>query len=76
MFYLLIFVAFVISWIFGVFGFSQIIGSLQTKQKGFLFTILIWIILLGAVYFGIRHFLGDYIIGCYIGAVEIGRAHV
>ncbi len=40
----------VIAWIVGVFGWSQIIGSLQnlSARKGLLFTMLLWIVIMGA----------------------------
>ena len=57
----------IISFFVGVFGFAQIVGSLQTKQKGFLFTLLLWAVILIGVYFCLRHFLPEQIWGCYIG---------
>ena len=41
----------VIAWIAGVFGWSQIIGSLQNldRRKGLLVTMVLWILIMGAV---------------------------
>ena len=48
-------IVFIISYLIGVFGFSQIIGSLQNiKERGIKMTIitsLIWIIILGILIF-------------------------
>lgn len=60
-------VALAISYFAGVLGFAQIVGSLQTRQKAFIFTIVLWAAILIGVYFGIRHFLPAQIWGCYIG---------
>lgn len=66
--YVLFFIALAVSFIVGTFGFCQIIGSLQTRQRAFLFTIVVWVVILAAVYFALRHFLPDQMTGCYIGA--------
>lgn len=34
------------SYLLGVWGFCQIVGSIQTRQRGFLITITLWIMLL------------------------------
>lgn len=48
-------IVFVISYLIGVFGFSQIIGSLQNiKERGMKMTIItstIWIIIIGVAFF-------------------------
>lgn len=56
-----------ISYFAGVLGFAQIIGSMQTKQKGFIFTIILWGAILVGVLFGIRYFFPVQIWGCYMG---------
>ena len=42
MYYVLWFVVLFLSFVVGVFGFCQIIGSIQTRQRAFLLTIVIW----------------------------------
>lgn len=67
MFYVLWFVVLGLSYVFGVFGFCQIIGSIQTRQRAFLLTILLWVAILVGIYFSVRHFLPKQIIACYVG---------
>lgn len=59
-----------ISFVVGVFGFSQIIGSLRTiKIRGLgasLFTVILWVCILIITAIGIRHFAFVYIKVCYI----------
>ncbi len=69
MFYVLWFIALVISYVVGVFGFCQIIGSIQTRQRAFLLTILFNAAVLVLVYFGIRRFLSEQITALYIGYI-------
>ena len=59
------------AWISGVFGFAQIIGSLQNrKTRGAAmsaFTIILWVLILGAICFVAHHFFFSYRIVYYIG---------
>lgn len=51
----------VLSWLIGVFGWAQIIGSLQNIKirKNLLYTLILWIVILGvAAYVAIAHFNG------------------
>ena len=69
--YIIGIVIFVASWLVGVFGFSQIIGSLQNLKERppsmSAFTIIIWIVILGAVWFVVHHFFASFKIVYYIG---------
>lgn len=67
MFYVLWFVVLSLSFVVGVFGFCQIIGSIQTRQRAFLLTILIWGAILVGGYFLVRRFLPDQMIALYVG---------
>jgi len=49
------------------FGFAQIVGSLQTRQRAFLLTILLWAAILFGGWFVVSHFLTKYILALYIG---------
>ncbi len=66
----IIFIA-VVCWVIGVFGFAQIIGSLQNiKQRGFgasIITILIWTIILGGAYCAVNKYFNSSVMGLYIG---------
>lgn len=53
----------------GVFGFSQIIGSLRTKQKSFLLPIIIWVSLLIIIYFAFTNLIPNFINALYIGYI-------
>lgn len=55
------------SFFLGVFGFCQIIGSLQTKQRGFLITIMIWVVILGGLYLLARKLIPEKITALYVG---------
>jgi uncharacterized membrane protein YidH (DUF202 family) len=59
------------TWALGVFGFSQVIGSIQNfKQRGAaasIITISIWIIILGAGYYTVNKYFSSSIVGLYIG---------
>lgn len=66
----------VIAWIIGVFGWSQIIGSLQNldRRKSLFFTLIVWIVILGAVaYIAIVKFNGQapLIIGYAISFIQV-----
>lgn len=63
--YVFIFIAFVV----GTFGFSQIIGSIQTRQRNYIFTILFWIVILATEFFLMRTFWGSYMMGYYAGTI-------
>ena len=52
---------------YGVLGFTQIVGSLQTKQKNFLIPILVWGVILVAVFFAARKLLPEKMLALYIG---------
>lgn len=69
MVYVFIFIAFVIAFVVGTFGFSQIIGSIQTRQRNYIFTILFWIVILAAEFFLMRTFWGSYMMGYYAGTI-------
>lgn len=64
-FYLVAFGTFII----GVFGFSQIIGSLRARQRNFLIPIIIWISLLLIIYFAFTNFIPNFINALYIGYI-------
>lgn len=55
------------SFTIGTIGFAQIVGSLQTRQKAFLFPILLWSAILLAIWFVVQRFLHGYVIANYIG---------
>ncbi len=61
------FILLIVSYVVGVLGFTQIIGSLQAKQKNFLVPILIWAVILVAVFFAARKLLPSKILALYIG---------
>ncbi len=61
------FVAFC-SFAIGVFGFAQIIGSIRTRQKHFVFPILIWLAILVGEYFLAKGIAEDYMAAFYIGS--------
>ena len=67
MFYVLLVVVFCASYVVGVIGFCQIIGSIQTRQRAFLLTIVIWVAILVGGYFIVRRFLPDQMIALYVG---------
>ena len=64
---ILVIVILVLSWVVGVFGFAQIIGSIQTRQRGYLFTILFWAAILAGCYVLVRTFLPKQLRAWYIG---------
>lgn len=57
----------VVSYVVGVLSFTQIVGSLQTKQKNFLIPILVWGVILVAVFFAARKLLPEKMLALYIG---------
>lgn len=57
----------VVSFFIGIFGFAQIIGSLRTRQKRFIFPIILWIAILVGEFFLARLIVLDYINAFYIG---------
>lgn len=64
----------VIAWLLGVFGWSQVIGSIRTKQNGFVVTIIIWLAILGVgAYFAITKFGGivPMVIGYVISIIVV-----
>lgn len=66
----------VIAWLVGVFGWAQIIGSIQNLKirKNLLFTLVLWIVLLSSgAYFAIVTFdsLWALIVGYAISFVQI-----
>lgn len=66
----------VITWLVGVFGWAQIIGSIQNLKirKNLLFTLVLWIVLLSSgAYFAIVTFdsLWALIVGYAISFVQI-----
>lgn len=69
--YVIIAVVFFVSWVVGVFGFAQIIGSLQNlRERGAAmsaFTIIFWSVILIALGVGVHYFLLDYRIVYYVG---------
>ena len=67
MYYVLWFVVLFLSFVVGVFGFCQIIGSIQTRQRAFLLTIVIWGAILVGGYFIVRRFLPNQMIALYVG---------
>lgn len=67
MYYVLWFVVLFLSFVVGVFGFCQIIGSIQTRQRAFLLTIVIWGAILVGGYFIVLRFLPDQMIALYVG---------
>ena len=56
-----------VSYFRGVFWFCQIIGSIQTRQSGFLLTILFWVVILAGAYLLARRFASSQIIALYFG---------
>lgn len=61
----------VVTWFVGVFGWAQIIGSLQNiKQRGLgmtLVTVTIWCAIMGAIAWASLYFFGSQKIALYIG---------
>ena len=53
----------------GVFGFSQIIGSLRAKQRSFLLPIIIWVSILIIIYFAFANLIPYFINALYIGYI-------
>lgn len=53
----------ILSWLIGVFGWSQVFGSLQNikVRRSLLFTLILWMIILGVIaYIAIVHFKGTW----------------
>ncbi len=71
MFWLWSFLVFVGSWVVGVFGFCQIIGSVRiAKFRRTLLTVItvtIWSVLLLFLIFAVHLWLFNYRIACYLG---------
>lgn len=57
----------VVSYVIGVLGFTQIIGSLQTRQKNFLVPLLVWLVILAGIYLAARKLFPDKMLALYIG---------
>ena len=57
----------VVSFVVGIFGFAQIIGSLRTRQKNFLLPIIIWLAILVGEFFLARLIVLNYMNAFYIG---------
>ena len=69
----------VVSWLVGVFGWAQIIGSIQNikTRKNLLFTLILWIVILSVgVYASIAHFdsLAALLVGYIISLLQILRS--
>lgn len=56
-----------VSYFIGVFGFCQVIGSIQHRQRGFLFTIVIWVVILGGIYLLAKFFVPNKLTALYVG---------
>ena len=67
--YIIFYVAAFGAFIIGVFGFSQIIGSLRARQRNFLIPIIIWISLLLIIYFVFTNLIPNFINALYIGYI-------
>ena len=57
------------SFIVGVFGFAQIIGSIRTRQTNFLLPIVIWCVILLIVFYLVNLLLPTFIIALYLGYI-------
>ena len=69
----------VLAWLLGVFGWAQIIGSIENirTRKNLLFTLILWIIIMATgAYFAIMTFDGMWalVIGYAISFVQIIRS--
>ena len=64
---LLFIVVLFLSFLVGIFGFCQIVGSLKFFKPQFLFTIILWIIILSIGFIIVLNFLSNYIIALIIG---------
>ena len=64
---IIFFIVTFVSLIFGTFAFAQIIGSLRTRQKFFLVTIIVWVVLLFGEYYLAKLVVSDYMSAFYIG---------
>lgn len=64
-------VVFFLSWIVGIFGFCQIVGTLKFLKKfslgSALITIVLWVVILGFGAFAVIKWLNDQAIAMYIG---------
>ena len=70
--YVIFIVIFIVSWLVGVFGWAQIIGSFQNlKSRGphMLITVLIWSIIIVATYIAVWKFFASSILAWIIGMV-------
>lgn len=67
MHHILLFVVFFISFAVGAFGFGNIIGSLMTRQRGFVIPMLIWAGLLVGGYYLVSINWPDLCLGLYLG---------
>lgn len=56
-----------VSFLVGIFGFAQIIGSLRTRQKNFMLPLIIWLAILVGEFFLARLIVMDYMNAFYIG---------
>lgn len=61
----------VVSWVIGVLGISQIIGTLQNLKSrapvASAFTLILWLVIMGAACFAVHRFIPDFRIVYYIG---------
>lgn len=58
----------VVAYVVGVLGFTQIIGSIQTRQRNFLVPIVIWVVILAAEVLVVWRFFPGLIYACGIGS--------
>ena len=63
------FIVWLISYMIGGFGFVQIIGSIKTKQKHYMLTAILWVLILLAEFVLMKLIAGDYIKIFYIGTI-------
>lgn len=62
-----LFTGFFIAAAAGLFGFTNAIRAFRAKQTILDGTILLWLAVLAALYFAVRHFLPDAVNGVYVG---------
>lgn len=66
--YFIIIVVGFVSWFIGLFAFAQIVGSLRTRQKKFIITIMLWLVVLAVEFLLVKIIVPDYIKVFYIGS--------
>ena len=59
----------IVSFIIGIFGFCQIVGSLKYFKPNSLITIIFWLLILSVVLIVVANFLNDYLAALIIGYV-------